>query len=154
MHTRRECLFLVAVNYSRSAPTCFCVSMNTGPAVSGGADLILTELPDGFVVQVGTVKGGQAISGLGWRDSTPEELDRSDMVPKKAAEQQTRRINPATVHDTLMNSFNGPAKSWSEQACDRPARRTELQSATATGGNAGMSRFRGARIGRSGPRGW
>lgn len=102
---RREGLFLVAVNCARSAETCFCVSMNTGPAVTGGADIVLTELADGFVVRVGTEAGAGIMSGLGDREPTPEELAAAGEVPVRAAAQQTRRINPATVHDTLMNNL-------------------------------------------------
>ena len=105
---RREGLFLVAVNCGRSAPTCFCVSMNTGPAVAAGADLILTELADGFVVQVGTEAGGKSIAGLVTRECTPQELAAARAVPQSAAAQQTRRINLATVHDTLMNNLEHP----------------------------------------------
>jgi sulfhydrogenase subunit beta (sulfur reductase) len=111
---RREGLFLVAVNCSRSAPTCFCVSMNTGPAVTDGADVILTELADGFVVRVGTEQGGKALAGLGSRECTQEERTAAEAVPKRAAAQQTRRLNLATVHDTLMNNLEHPR--WNDVA--------------------------------------
>lgn len=111
---RREGLFLVAVNCGRSAATCFCVSMDTGPAVTGGADLILTELPDGFVVRVGTEAGGSTLAGLGCQECSPTVLAEAELVPKRAAAQQTRRINPATVHDTLMNNLQHPR--WDDVA--------------------------------------
>jgi ferredoxin len=111
---RREGLFLVAVNCGRSAATCFCVSMNTGPAVTGGADLILTELADGFVVRVGTGAGGEVLAGSGLRDCTPAELAAAEDVPNRAAAQQTRRINTATVRDTLMNNLDHPR--WGDVA--------------------------------------
>jgi ferredoxin len=113
----REGLFLVAVNCSRSAPTCFCVSMNTGPAVTGGADLVLTELAAGFVVRVGTEQGGKALAGLARRECSPDELAQADAVPRQAAAQQTRRINLATVHDTLMNNLDHPRWDDVAQRC-------------------------------------
>ena len=42
---RRKNLFIVAVNCGRPASTCFCTSMETGPAASEGFDLAITELP-------------------------------------------------------------------------------------------------------------
>jgi ferredoxin len=111
---RREELFLVAVNCSRSVATCFCVSMNTGPAVLSGADLVLTELTDGFVVRVGTDAGGKSIAGLCEREPSPEELAAAGEVPQRAAAQQTRKINAATVHDTLMNNLTHPR--WDDAA--------------------------------------
>jgi ferredoxin len=111
---RREGLFLVAVNCGRSAATCFCVSMNTGPAVTDGADLVLTELPDGFVVRIGSEAGRDVLAKLTVRECPPTELAEAAEVPKRAARQQTRRINTATVHDTLMTNLNH--SRWDEVA--------------------------------------
>ena len=48
---RERCLF-IAVNCTQAASTCFCTSMNTGPRCTRGFDLALTELPDGFVIEI------------------------------------------------------------------------------------------------------
>src|SRR3989304_6181513 len=57
---RRQNIFVVAVNCTQSAGTCFCVSMNTGPKVKGKFDLLLTEvIGEGvhyFVMEVGRDK--------------------------------------------------------------------------------------------------
>jgi len=44
---RRQGLFTIAVNCTRAADTCFCASMDAGPAVTGDFDLQLTELTAG-----------------------------------------------------------------------------------------------------------
>jgi len=44
--TRRDGLFVVAVNCTRSLQTCFCASMETGPRAKQGFDLALTEVDD------------------------------------------------------------------------------------------------------------
>lgn len=49
---RREAALIVAVNCGEPSGLCFCVSMNTGPRVEDGADIVLTELPDRFIVLV------------------------------------------------------------------------------------------------------
>ena len=54
---RRKDALLVAVNCTRSAPTCFCASMKTGPEAIAGFDLSLTELEQGFVVRIGSAAG-------------------------------------------------------------------------------------------------
>ena len=36
---------------TRAGATCFCASMGTGPEVTEGYDLVLTELDDGFLVE-------------------------------------------------------------------------------------------------------
>ena len=64
---RRRSLFTVAVNCAEPGGTCFCASMDTGPAVKGGFDIALTELIDGdgqrFVVEVGTAAGAKILDG-------------------------------------------------------------------------------------------
>ncbi|MGZ8866833.1 MAG: sulfite reductase subunit A, partial [Thermoanaerobaculia bacterium] len=42
--SRREGMFVVAVNCGRAGGTCFCASMGTGPAATSGFDLALTEI--------------------------------------------------------------------------------------------------------------
>ncbi len=111
---RRAGLFLIAVNCSRSAPTCFCASMNTGPAVRGGADLILTELTDGFLGVAGSDRAAPYLAAVGERPASPEEQAEAAAIPQRAAAQQTRRIDPTTVHDTLMNNLEH--RRWADVA--------------------------------------
>jgi ferredoxin len=111
---RREGLFIVAVHCGRSAPTCFCASMGTGPAVASGFDLVLAELPSHFVVQVGTQRGEQALVGLPWRPCTAAEVAEAQRGPREAAEQQRRRLDAAGVHDLLLGNLEHPR--WNEVA--------------------------------------
>lgn len=62
---RREAALVVAVECMTAQSTCFCTSMGTGPEVvpDTGADLILSELDDGFIVRSGS-PAGEAIVGL------------------------------------------------------------------------------------------
>jgi NAD(P)H-flavin reductase len=60
---RADCL-VVAVQCTRAASTCFCASMGTGPEVTEGADLVLTELDDGFLVDAGSVAGVRLLERL------------------------------------------------------------------------------------------
>ena len=65
---RREGIFIVAVNCTQAAPTCFCTSMGTGPRVRGAYDLALTELVGPgrheFVVEVGSEAGAEVLAEL------------------------------------------------------------------------------------------
>jgi ferredoxin len=118
---RRADLFLVAVNCARSAPTCFCVSMDTGPSVRARSgdhaltwDLALTELPTHFVFEVGSEQGGEALAGLPWRPATTAEIAEAREVPRRAATQQHRHLDKNCVHDLLMNNLEHPR--WDEVA--------------------------------------
>jgi sulfhydrogenase subunit beta (sulfur reductase) len=75
---RREKLFLVAVNCRRAAATCFCHSMKTGPRATEGFDLALTELDEGFVVQVGSERGGEILVEMPWTPCTPGQLEHAE----------------------------------------------------------------------------
>jgi ferredoxin len=102
---RRDGLFVVAVHCGRSAPTCFCASMNTGPAVRDGFDLVLTELPGHFVLEVGSEPGGQALAGLPWQPCTAGEIEEARQVPGQAEKQQHRHLDAAGVHDLLLKNL-------------------------------------------------
>jgi len=54
---RRARALVIAVQCTRAGSTCFCTSMGTGPEVTQGYDLVLTELDDGFLVDAGSQEG-------------------------------------------------------------------------------------------------
>ena len=88
---RGENLFVVAVNCGRAAATCFCTSMGTGPAVSSGFDLCLTEMPEHFLVEVGTDRGGDVIAVAPWRPCSTREVIDAQQVPRRAEQQMEQR---------------------------------------------------------------
>jgi formate hydrogenlyase subunit 6/NADH:ubiquinone oxidoreductase subunit I len=114
---RREGLFILAVQCGRSAPTCFCASMGTGPGATSGFDLALTELPSHFMLQVGTERGGQALAGLPWRPCTSAEIAEAQRVPHEAAKQQRRRLDAAGVHDLLLGNLEHERWELVAQRC-------------------------------------
>jgi NAD(P)H-flavin reductase/Pyruvate/2-oxoacid:ferredoxin oxidoreductase delta subunit len=69
---RRRDLLIVAVECALAGSTCFCASMGTGPEVTTGADLILNELDDGFVVRAPTPAGERVLATLGLATAGPD----------------------------------------------------------------------------------
>jgi ferredoxin len=114
---RRQNLFLVAVNCGRAAATCFCTSMQTGPAVTGGFDLALTEMSNHFLVEVGTERGGDVIAVAPWRPCSTREVIDAQQVPRRAEQQMEQRRHPRPdepkgrylettgLHDLLLNNL-------------------------------------------------
>lgn len=96
---RRERLFLVAVNCRRAAATCFCHSMQTGPAVPSNHDLALTELDDRFVIEVGSDRGGELLGGMKFSPCTPAEIDEARQVPQQLERQMHARTEAGTPAD-------------------------------------------------------
>jgi len=61
---RRAAAFIVAVECATPTTTCFCTSAGTGPEVSAGFDIALTELDEGYVVRVGSARGATLVDSL------------------------------------------------------------------------------------------
>lgn len=74
---RRSDLLLVAVECAVAGSTCFCASMGTGPEVRDGADIVLGELDDGFVVRTASPAGERIVAGLGLDPAAPAQVHRA-----------------------------------------------------------------------------
>jgi sulfhydrogenase subunit beta (sulfur reductase) len=79
----RDGLFVIGVDCSRPAPTCFCESTGTGPFIDGGADLSMTELDgaDGgvhYVLRAGSDEGREFADSLDLRRAELEEAADAD----------------------------------------------------------------------------
>jgi NAD(P)H-flavin reductase/NAD-dependent dihydropyrimidine dehydrogenase PreA subunit len=74
---RTDAAVVVAVECAQAMSTCFCTSMGAGPEVNDGADVILSELDEGYVVKVGSAAGGAIVEPLGLRTALPSEVDRA-----------------------------------------------------------------------------
>lgn len=96
---RREELFVVAVNCSRAAPTCFCHSMKCGPGVRTGFDLALTESGDKFFVNVGSERGGKVIAAAKWTPCTLKQVEEAREVTANLEKQMRSR---STNHDSVL----------------------------------------------------
>lgn len=117
---RRHDLFVLAVNCSRAAPTCFCTSMGTGPAVSSSGmaenvpDLALFELPQHFVLEVGSERGGEVLARAAWQPCTAREVAEAQEVPRRAEAQIRRRLETHGIRDRLLDNLEHPR--WDEVA--------------------------------------
>jgi sulfhydrogenase subunit beta (sulfur reductase) len=120
---RRARLFLVAVNCRRAAATCFCHSMGTGPAVTAGFDLALTEFADRFAVEVGTPAGAALLSIVAEHVAilpcTAAEIDAIRAVPQdlrtrmqartpEAGGPRPRSLDTDGIRDLLFGNLEHP----------------------------------------------
>ena len=109
---RRASAFLIAVQCTHAASTCFCSSMGTGPAVSEGADLVLTELQSGnshrFLVRAGTDRGSGVLSKLRTSVATEADLHQAQDGVQAAAAAQVRSIDQNGIQELLYQNFEHP----------------------------------------------
>ncbi len=85
--SRRENVFIMAVNCGQAGSTCLCVSMNTGPKATSGFDLALTEILEDsrhyFVVEVGTERGAEILREVPHQAAREDEQATAKQIVAK-----------------------------------------------------------------------
>jgi sulfhydrogenase subunit beta (sulfur reductase) len=114
---RRSGIFVLAANCSKASPACFCTSMGGSPQCSGGYDLALTELPDGFVLDVGSEAGSEALRGTEWRPATAFELGRARQVHDSARRQIRRELRTDGLPELLLENLDSNVWRDAAQRC-------------------------------------
>ncbi|MDZ7343568.1 MAG: 4Fe-4S dicluster domain-containing protein [candidate division KSB1 bacterium] len=116
--TRREPIFIVAVNCGQAGGTCFCVSMKTGPKVQSGFDLALTEIIDDdshfFLIEVGTEMGAEMMRKISHQQAKQEEIEKAERIVADTAKQMGRTLDTAEIKNLLYRSYEHPR--WDEVA--------------------------------------
>jgi sulfhydrogenase subunit beta (sulfur reductase) len=110
--SRRRGLFLVAVSCTRSVSTCFCTSMDSGPRVTEGFDLALTEVEGGFVLRSGSAAGEEVASALPLQPAPAERLLEERRLLDACAAGMERRLQTDDLPSLLYDNFDHPR--WDE----------------------------------------
>jgi NAD(P)H-flavin reductase/formate hydrogenlyase subunit 6/NADH:ubiquinone oxidoreductase subunit I len=74
---RSDASLIVAVECATTTSTCFCTSMGTGPEIGPGADIVLSELDEGFLVRAGSDAGESVVHRLGLKPAEPPQAARA-----------------------------------------------------------------------------
>jgi ferredoxin len=115
---RRERCLIVGVNCGRASGTCFCVSMNSGPELSSGYDLVLTEVLDAerhyFVFEAGSEQGGKILADLPHRPADADETSAAAGVVERTAWEMGRRLETESLPEFLRD--NREHARWQEIA--------------------------------------
>ncbi|OFW67716.1 MAG: hypothetical protein A2Z12_01680 [Actinobacteria bacterium RBG_16_68_21] len=103
--------FIVAVECTRPGSTCFCVSMGTGPGVSEGADVVITEIVEPahvLVTRALTPRGATLLARLGGAPPKGAEEDAAWAQVAAAARAMSGGIDPDAAAAALrMPSADG-----------------------------------------------
>jgi formate hydrogenlyase subunit 6/NADH:ubiquinone oxidoreductase subunit I len=109
---RRNGAFIIAVQCTQAAATCFCASMETGPQANHGFDLVLTELmhqgSHRLLVCAGSKRGSELLAELKTTPATEEDLTQAELAVEGAARQQVRHIDQTGIKDLLYQNFDHP----------------------------------------------
>ncbi len=116
--SRREDVFLIAINCGQAGGTCFCVSMKTGPKASSGYDLAMTEIlqdgPHRFVVEAGTERGAEILTELPREAAAQADVQAAESVVAETARHMGRTLDTAGIKELLYNNYEHPR--WDEVA--------------------------------------
>lgn len=120
---RRDKLFMVAVNCTSAAATCFCTSMNTGPQVTLSSDLVMTEVIDDdehfFLIRSGSYRGEQVMKQLPLQPAAKRHLEAAENAVQsavRAMQQGPRSFDSSDIKELLYRNYESPA--W-EQVAER-----------------------------------
>ena len=110
----REESFCVAVNCTSPGGNCFCDSWDTGPEAKAGFDLALTELREGFIVDIGSERGFRLARQLRLREPSNAELELAELKMIRAREHMGKSLNTADLKTLLDENVEHP--HWDEMA--------------------------------------
>ena len=112
--TRRNSLFLIAVNCTRALQTCFCASMGTGPKAKSGFDLMLTEDETDFVIEAGSPTGRKILQKIPLAAVSKTRLKKDNDRIDACAMSQTRGIDSTKLPEALYEAHDH--SRWDEVA--------------------------------------
>jgi sulfhydrogenase subunit beta (sulfur reductase) len=116
--SRRDGVFIIALNCGEAGGTCFCVSMKTGPRATSGYDLALTEVLENslhyFVAEAGTERGEEILRGIPHCDATTGEQESAERVIANTAAHMGRTMETEGIKELLYDNLDHPR--WSDVA--------------------------------------
>lgn len=114
---RRDSLFLIAVNCTHPASTCFCASTGDGPEVKAGADLVLDELDEGYLVQAGSERGTALLAKLPLTAAAATQQQVAVQQREACVQGQVRTMPSQPALQGLMQRLEAPGWERIAEAC-------------------------------------
>lgn len=117
---RRRAAILIGLGCNEPFPFCFCVSVGGDPFSIQNLDILMTEMVDGYYLEILTEAGGQLLDDLPeevLRVATEEQEKRLDEI-KGRAKKSISRIAPEPVEvvEKLEKAFDAPYwKKWGDK---------------------------------------
>lgn len=111
---RRENSTIVAFNCTEVSEYCFCASWGTGPFLKDpeGTDLLLTDLGDKYLVEVGSLQGSYIAQTMKREKLTPDSFKKKEEQFLKATKKFTRNIPADKIGGLVKENSEHPV--WKE----------------------------------------
>jgi formate hydrogenlyase subunit 6/NADH:ubiquinone oxidoreductase subunit I len=107
--------------------------MNTGPTVTNGFDLALTEVNLHFILEIGTAKGADVMSEIEWAPCTRQQVDEARVISQSLEQKLTSRpdatdsdgasqvrgrfLDTSDIHDLLLANLDHPRWATVAERC-------------------------------------
>jgi ferredoxin len=117
---RRSGLFVVAVNCTAPAATCFCTSSGTGPEAGEGADLVLTEILEPehlFLAEPRSKAGAEVLAELPSRPARDDDRAAARAELRAAAAKMERAVDRDGLPDLLAARLDSPRWQAISERC-------------------------------------
>lgn len=113
---RREKVFMVVVECTEPGATCFCVSMDAGPAAGSGYDLALTEVLDDeghrFLLRAGSEEGERILARLPCRPAGGQDVTAARDAVAAAATRMGRSMPETDLRVLMRETLH--AERWND----------------------------------------
>jgi len=111
---RRNNLIVIALNCKNADEYCFCTSFGTGPSLEEGFDLLLTDLGDRFLMEVGSRKGAELIEDFYMPKASSTDFMEKDDSIRRVKGMIRRHVNTAGIQRVMTGALYNPI--WNELA--------------------------------------
>ena len=112
--SRRENTLLVALACSQPASTCFCTEMGGSPASPLGADILLVDAGEMYVVQHGSERGQALVK---YFSSAPPDMPDVDGILQTALAQLPPPLEPMELAQALKDMFESDFWQQASEKC-------------------------------------
>lgn len=110
--SRRSNLIIVAENCTRADDNCFCTSFDTGPELREGYDLLMTDIGNRYLVEVGSVNGEKLVTKLNLPHAKDEDLKEKNTRINLVKGTIRKKLNKVNLKRTMEGSLYHPI--WKE----------------------------------------
>ncbi|MCI4368279.1 MAG: 4Fe-4S dicluster domain-containing protein [Thermoplasmata archaeon] len=109
---RRGRSLVIGVACGQAGATCFCTSMGTGPGLSEGYDLGITEIlspgPHRFLVRVGSPRGAELASDLPLTPAVTADHGRGKEIIERTAASMGRSMTTDGLRELMVDNLAHP----------------------------------------------
>ncbi len=102
---RRENTIIAALTCQEIGDRCFCNSFGTGPDLKENYDLLLTDLGDRYLVEVGSTVGRQIVQTANLPQATRDDSIEKDERMKRAESKFKRKVKTENLPEIMLGNL-------------------------------------------------